>query len=286
MPASTTVGVCANAARATARSWASSVGRKPETVPGRHPATAATVIRRASASARGPSSSQRSPGVSIRGWPSAGRAAHRDEANTRSSPSATAAASRGGSPRVWPASPPAAVATSAIPCARAATSGCRSANAMIAMPPIECPPRTSGPSGATAAITAARSSASWSIVIVAGSTAAERPWPAVVVADDPRVERAGDRRPGGGVQGPAVGQHDGHGPRSVDLDVQRDGVGRGDVHQTRCAFRHKISAGPPMMPCSRRNGTSLRADQRSVPCQCGLASAALRPTAGSMPTLA
>ena len=48
---------------------------------------------------------------------------------------------------------------------------------MIAMPPIEWPASTSGPSGATAAITAARSSASWSMVIEAGSTAAERPCP-------------------------------------------------------------------------------------------------------------
>ena len=53
----------------------------------------------------------------------------------------------------------------------------RSASAMIVMPPIECPAKTSGPAGARSARSSARSSASWSIVIDAGSAAAERPCP-------------------------------------------------------------------------------------------------------------
>src|SRR5690606_8738088 len=88
-----------------------------------------------------------------------------------------AAAARGGRPNGRSASPPLAVDTSAIPRARTTTSGWRSARAMSVIPPMECPASTSGPAGATAARTAARSSASWSIVIVAGSTAEERPWP-------------------------------------------------------------------------------------------------------------
>ena len=70
-------------ARRPARGRPASAG-SPRSCPADSPATAATVIRRASASACGPSSSQRSPGPSTRGWPSAGRASHR-ASNTRSS---------------------------------------------------------------------------------------------------------------------------------------------------------------------------------------------------------
>jgi hypothetical protein len=52
---------------------------------------------------------------------------------------------------------------------------------MIVMPPIECPPSTTGPLGASWSITAARSFPSWSIVISAfgwvGECHVERPCP-------------------------------------------------------------------------------------------------------------
>ena len=129
-----------------------------------------------------------------------------------------------------PASPPAAVATSAIPCARAATPGCRSANAMIAMPPIEWPAederalgRDGGDHGGE--VVGELVDGHRGRVDRRGTAVA-----AVVVADDARVERPGDGRPGGGVERPAVGQHDGDRALAVDLDGQRHAVGRGDVH--------------------------------------------------------
>jgi hypothetical protein len=72
---------------------------------------------------------------------------------------------------------PAEVATSATPATRSANSpGSCSARARIAMPPIECPARTSGPSGANALITAARSWPSWSSVQVSRAARSDRPW--------------------------------------------------------------------------------------------------------------
>ncbi len=72
--------------------------------------------------------------------------------------------------------PPAVVETSATPLTRSAnSSGCRSARAMIDMPPIECPTSTTSPFGATSSITLARSSPSCSMVACSRSDRSERP---------------------------------------------------------------------------------------------------------------
>lgn len=54
--------------------------------------------------------------------------------------------------------------------------GCRSASAMIAMPPIECPTSTTGPRLAVARSTASRSLPSCSIVLRFFDERPERPW--------------------------------------------------------------------------------------------------------------
>ena len=72
---------------------------------------------------------------------------------------------------------PAEVAMSATPATRSANSaGSCSASAMTAMPPIECATSTSGPSGASARITAARSWPSWSRVQLSRAARSDRPW--------------------------------------------------------------------------------------------------------------
>ena len=50
-------------------------------------------------------------------------------------------------------------------------------SAIVVIPPIEWPTSTSGPSGATAEITEARSSPSWAIEYDEGSPRPDRPWP-------------------------------------------------------------------------------------------------------------
>lgn len=176
-PTSTAVGMSANAASAASRSWASRVGWNPDTVSGRQPPTVSHVIRMASGLGRAPSSSHRIAGAMRRGSPSCSRRDHSLVAAIRRCALRYTAAAGGDRPNGRSASPPLAVATSTTPTARASTCGWRSASAIRVMPPIECPASTSGPVGAVAATTSARSSASWSIVIVAGSTGAERPWP-------------------------------------------------------------------------------------------------------------
>ena len=57
------------------------------------------------------------------------------------------------------------------------SSGCWSASAMIVMPPIEWPTSTSGPVGAVASITAARSRPSWSMVACSAGPGRTAPCP-------------------------------------------------------------------------------------------------------------
>ncbi len=100
-----------------------------------------------------------------------------------------------GRPKVTASQFPARVPISATPATRSRnSSGYWSASAIIVMPPIEWPTRTSGPVGATASITALRSPPSWSIP--AGSPArkererSERPW----LRWSHRTSRAPDRK--------------------------------------------------------------------------------------------
>ena len=117
-------------------------------------------------------------------WPARRRAAARPPGRARRGSTGPGCGAAAGRPR-WSRSRP-------TPATRSPnSSGCRSAKAMIDMPPIEWPTSTTGPSGATCPITVARSSPSWSIggVLAVGPPgAAVR---ALVVEDHPVLAAEG-----------------------------------------------------------------------------------------------
>ena len=137
--------------------------------------------------------------------------------------------------------PPAVVAISATPETRLAnSSGCRSAKAMIDMPPIEWPTRTTLPFGATVSMTRARSSPSWSMVACSRSDALGAAVRALVVERHPvlAAERLALEVPAVEVEGVAVREDERHvvarlaTPGGLRVGVRRQLVDLGVQHDT------------------------------------------------------
>ena len=106
------------------------------------------------------------------------------------------------------------------------------------MPPIEWPTSTSGPVGAVASITAARSAPTWSMVRRPDRAALGAAVAALVPPDgaDPALQGEPLVVPGVQAEGVAVAHHDGEAVRVrllrlVDLDVQLGAVVAGDDHR-------------------------------------------------------
>ena len=147
------------------------------------------------------------------------------------------------------ASSPPEVAISTVPTTRSPnSSGYGSANAMMVMPPIECPTSTSGPSGAVRSITRRSGVPERGEVVLAGLQPAGPAVPRLVVRDDPVVAPLGEQPGAGSGTSPCPGRSRARAPPS-DAPAP---AGSARPPRRGCRCRPAAPAGTPRRTAARR----------------------------------